>query len=177
MKRIAVYCGSRIPNNPAIIDQAVLLGNLLVKHDIELVFGGAKVGIMGIIADTMKAQGGRIIGVMPQVLVDQEILREDLDEKYVVDGMHPRKQKMMDLADAFIAFPGGCGTMEEIFEVITWNQIGIHNKPYGFINIDGYYQGIYDYLQTAYKENLTSQENINRIIFTNTVEEFLEKII
>lgn len=165
MKRIAVYCGSRMPENKNILDEAKALGKLFAQYDIALVYGGAKIGLMGIIADEVKTHGGRIIGVMPDVLVELEILRDDLDEVYLTDTMHTRKAKMMELADAFVALPGGCGTMEEIFEVITWNQIGIHHKPYAFLNIDHYYDGIKDYLDHALAQNLTSQENYERVLF------------
>lgn len=168
MKRIAVFCGSKMPELPIYREEAVRLATYFSNNDIQLIYGGAKVGIMGLIADTMLQNDGYVIGVMPKVLAEKEILHEGLSESILVKDMHERKAVMMDMADGFIAFPGGCGTMEEIFEVITWNQIGIHNKPYGFLNIDHYYDGIKTYLDHAAHIGFSTQQQIDPL-FSNRV--------
>lgn len=175
--KIAVYCGSRMPNDPIYKENAISLANYFIKNDITLIYGGATVGIMGIIADAMLEQGGTVIGVMPEVLVDQEYAHQGLTQLIEVDNMHTRKQTIMDLADAFIAFPGGCGTMEEIFEVITWNQIGIHDKNYGFLNINKFYEGIKLYLNTANETGFLPDEMLERIIFEENFDDFIKKLI
>ena len=177
LKTIAVYCGSRIPNNPIYKEVAIELANYFVDNNIRLVYGGATVGIMGIIADEMIRLNGTVIGVMPKVLTELEILHPNLTELIETEDMHARKKTMMDLADAFIAFPGGCGTMEEIFEVITWSQIGIHTKPYGFLNLDHFYDGIETYLDTATNTGFLSKENRSNIIFESNFDEFMDKLI
>lgn len=169
MKSIAVYCGSGTPKNPEIVQQTRNLGHYLAENDITLIYGGARIGIMGVLAQAVLEYDGHAIGVMPHVLVQREILHPDLSEVYQVETMHERKAKMMELADAFVALPGGCGTMEEIFEVITWSQIGIHTKPFAFLNIDHYYDGIQTYLNTALEQNLTSQANMDNIAFPTDI--------
>ena len=176
MKKIAVFCASRMPDNDIYKIEAINLGNYLVDNNYAMVYGGAKIGIMGLIADTMLSRNGTVIGVMPTVLSDQEILHPKLTESYPVGSMHERKAKMMALSDAFIAFPGGCGTMEEIFEVITWNQIGLHNKPYGFINVDGVYDGLKQYFDDASAAGFIDLLMKERIIIEDTVEDFFKKI-
>lgn len=176
MKKIAVFCASRMPEKEIYKKEAINLGNYLVDHNYAMVYGGAKIGIMGLIADTMLKRDGTVIGVMPTVLSDKEILHPNLTHSYPVDSMHERKAKMMDLSDAFIAFPGGCGTMEEIFEVITWNQIGLHNKPYGFINVDGIFDGLKHYFNDASEKGFIDPVMRNRIIIENSVDAFFEKI-
>lgn len=177
MKKIAVYCGSRMPENPVYKENAIHLANYFVDHDIALVYGGASVGIMGVIADAMLARNGTVIGVMPTVLVEQEVAHPGLTELIEVKDMYVRKKTMMDLSEGFIAFPGGCGTMEEIFEVITWNQIGIHQKPYGFLNIDHFYDGIKQYLETCGATGFIPQEMLNRIVFEDSFPEFISKLL
>lgn len=176
MKRIAVYCGSKMPEQEIYRSEAIALATYFVEHDIQLIYGGAQVGIMGVIADTMLNLGGYVIGVMPKVLADKEILHQGLSESIIVNDMHERKALMIDLADGFIAFPGGCGTMEEIFEVITWNQIGIHHKPYGFLNLDHYYDGIQSYLNHAAEVGFSTKEQIDRIIFETTFEGYMKRM-
>ncbi|MDE8118145.1 TIGR00730 family Rossman fold protein [Erysipelothrix rhusiopathiae] len=176
MKRIAVFCGSKMPELPIYPEEAVRLATYFSNNDIQLIYGGAKVGIMGLIADTMLQNDGYVIGVMPKVLAEKEILHEGLSESILVKDMHERKALMMDMADGFIAFPGGCGTMEEIFEVITWNQIGIHNKPYGFLNIDHYYDGIKTYLDHAAHIGFSTQQQIDHIIFEPRFDDFIYKM-
>ena len=176
MKKIAVFCASRMPKEDIYKKEAINLGNYLVDNNIAMVYGGAKIGIMGLIADTMLNKNGTVIGVMPTVLSDKEILHPNLTESYPVDSMHERKAKMMDLADAFIAFPGGCGTMEEIFEVITWNQIGLHSKSYGFINVDGIFDGLKQYFNDASEKGFIDPLMRERIIIEDSVDAFFKKM-
>lgn len=139
MKSIAVFCGASLGASTAYKDGAVELGKLLAEKGIALVYGGSSVGLMGALADTVLENGGEAIGVIPQQLVDREIAHGHLSDLFIVDTMHERKAKMAELSDAFITMPGGAGTMEEFFEVYTWAQIGIHQKPFGLLNVNGYY--------------------------------------
>ncbi len=151
LKRLAVYCGSSNGASSAYKEGAVQLGKELARRDITLVYGGASVGIMGTVADTVLEEGGKVIGVMPQLLIDREISHQHVTELLIVDSMHERKAKMADLADGFIALPGGPGTLEEFFEIFTWAQIGIHQKPIGLLNINHYYDpllALFDHMVT-----------------------------
>ena len=155
MKRICVYCGSSYGKLPAYTEAAKALGNVLNDHGIGLVYGGASVGIMGVVADAVLAGGGEVIGVIPQSIVDLEIAHTGLTELKVVPDMHERKAMMAEYSDGFIALPGGLGTMEELFEVWTWAQLGFHDKPCGLMNVAGYY----DHL-TAFIAHAVDQEYV-----------------
>lgn len=139
MKSVAVFCGSSMGASLAYKKGAVRLGKELARQKLTLVYGGSSVGIMGVVADTVLAEGGKVIGVIPKMLEEREISHPHLTELIVVDSMHTRKTKMAELADGFIALPGGPGTMEEFFEIFTWAQLGLHQKPCGILNIDQYY--------------------------------------
>lgn len=139
MKKIAVFCGSSNGASIAYKEGAILLGKELARRGITLVYGGASVGIMGTVADAVLESGGQVIGVIPKMLEDREISHPNLTELIIVDSMHERKTKMAELADGFIALPGGPGTLEEFFEVFTWAQLGLHQKPCGILNINHYY--------------------------------------
>lgn len=139
MKSIVVFCGSSIGAEPSYKEGAVQLGKELARQNLTLVYGGSSVGIMGVVADTVLAEGGKVIGVLPKMLEEREIAHPHLTELVVVDSMHARKTKMAELADGFIALPGGPGTMEEFFEIFTWAQLGLHQKPCGILNVDHYY--------------------------------------
>ena len=152
MRRVCVYAGSNPGSDPAYADAARALASLLAERGIGLVYGGGKVGLMGVLADTALAAGGEVIGVMPQALVDREIGHPALTEMRVVGSMHERKALMADLSDAFVAVPGGIGTLEELIEVYTWSQLGIHSKPLGLVNTDGYYDGLTAFLDHSVTE-------------------------
>jgi hypothetical protein len=139
VKKLAVFCGSSNGASDVYIEGAKKLGEELAKRDIALVYGGASVGIMGAVADSVLDEGGHVIGVMPRFLDNREIAHKNLSELIIVDSMHERKAKMADLADGFIALPGGPGTLEEFFEIFTWAQLGLHHKPCGLLNINHYY--------------------------------------
>ncbi|RJS58705.1 TIGR00730 family Rossman fold protein [Bacillus sp. PK3_68] len=139
MKRLAVFCGSSNGASDLYIEGAKNLGKELAKRQIELVYGGASVGVMGAVADAVLEAGGHVIGVMPSFLDEREISHKHLSQLIVVESMHERKAKMAELADGFIALPGGPGTLEEFFEIFTWAQLGLHQKPCGLLNINNYY--------------------------------------
>lgn len=139
MKRIAVFCGSSAGASPVYTEEAVALGKELARREMELVYGGSCIGLMGAIADSMVESGGKVIGVLPDFLQEKEIAHPALSELIVVKSMHERKAKMTELADGFITLPGGAGTMEEFFEIFTWAQLGLHKKPLGILNINHYY--------------------------------------
>lgn len=142
LKTLCVFCGSSAGARPVYADAARELGEALVARDITLVFGGGRVGMMGEIARTVLASGGRVVGVIPKALVRKEIVYEDLTELHVVESMHERKAMMAKRSDGFIAMPGGYGTFEEFCEVLTWSQLGFHHKPVALLNVAGYYDGL-----------------------------------
>jgi len=152
VRRVCVYAGSNPGSDPAYADAARALATLMAERQIGLVFGGGKVGLMGVLADTILAVGGEAIGVMPQALIDREIGHPNLTELKVVASMHERKALMAELADGFVAVPGGIGTLEELIEVYTWSQLGIHDDPCGVLNTRGYYDGLARFLDHAVQE-------------------------
>jgi len=157
-RRIAVYCASANEIAPKYWDAAQAMGNTLADHNIGLVFGGGSVGLMGAIADTMIARGGEVIGVIPEKLQALELGHPDCTELHVVETMHERKKMMIDLADGFIAMPGGYGTLEELFEVVTWAQLNYHLKPVGILNVGGFYDGLISFVQHAVDEGFVREE-------------------
>jgi uncharacterized protein (TIGR00730 family) len=152
MKAVCVYCGSSNGAKPVYAEAARAFGRALVDANLALVYGGGKVGLMGIIADTVMAAGGRAIGVIPELLVDKEIGHHGLTELHVVPDMHHRKKMMADLSDAFVALPGGAGTLEELFEMYTWAQLGYHRKPVGVLNIERFYDPLIAMLEHTVSE-------------------------
>ncbi|GAB3871646.1 TIGR00730 family Rossman fold protein [Kibdelosporangium lantanae] len=140
LMRVCVFCGASDGSDPKYLDAARDLGRLLAEAGVTVVYGGASVGLMGAVADAALDAGGEVVGVIPRVLIDRELAHKGLTEQHVVDNMHDRKARMAELSDAFIALPGGIGTLEELFEVWTWAYLGIHTKPLGVINLDGFYQ-------------------------------------
>jgi uncharacterized protein (TIGR00730 family) len=159
MRRVCVYCGSSPGRDPAYREAAVALVHALAERGIGVVYGGAHVGLMGVVADEALAAGAEVIGVIPQALVDREIAHTGLDDLRVVGSMHERKAQMAELADAFVALPGGLGTLEELFEVATWSQLGLHVKPCGLLNVLGYYDGLAGMLDHAVSERFLRPEN------------------
>lgn len=149
MKRLCVFCGSSVGNNRAYVDAAQALGGLLAARGIGLVYGGGKVGLMGVIADAVMQRGGEVIGVIPKALDEREIGHSNITDLRVVDSMHTRKAMMADLADAFIAMPGGVGTFEEFFEAVTWTQLGLHRKACGLLNVAGFYTPLAAFIDQA----------------------------
>ena len=149
MNAVCVYCGSNPGSDPAFAAATQELARRLVERDVRVVYGGGAVGLMGTLADAALAAGGTVIGVIPQALMDREIGHKGLTELHVVGTMHERKALMAELADGFVALPGGIGTLEELIEVYTWSQLGLHRKPLGLLNVDGYYDGLAGFLDHA----------------------------
>ncbi len=159
MRRICVYCGSSRGARRVYADAARQLADLLAEQHLELVYGGASKGIMGIIADRMLEHGGIVHGVIPESLYEKEIAHEGVSELHVVGSMHERKTLMSQLSDGFIAMPGGFGTLEEIIESVTWGQLQFHDKPCGLLNVDGYFDGLLEWLDHAVGEGFLRPEN------------------
>lgn len=158
MKSICVYCGSNTGINPAYATQARALGERLATNGIALVYGGGNVGLMGILADAVLAGGGEVIGVIPQQLVDWEVAHKGVTRLEVVDSMHTRKARMFELSDGFIALPGGFGTLDEMFEMLTWRQLGLGKKPCGFLDVSGFWQPLMTMLDTMVRERFLHAE-------------------
>ena len=158
MKRLCVYCGSNPGSQPDYAEAAKKLARVLVERNIEVVYGGASVGLMGVLANAILAQGGHVIGIIPQTLVDKEVAHPGLSDLRVVKSMHERKMLMAELSDGFIALPGGLGTIEEFFEVMTWALLGLHQKPCGLLNIRDYYRSL-----IAFLDHATSEQFINGV--------------
>lgn len=176
MRRICVYAGSNPGSDPAYANSARELARLLAARGIGLVYGGGRVGLMGVLADTVLDAGGDAIGVMPQALVDKEIGHTGLTELHVVGSMHERKALMADLSDAFVALPGGLGTLDELFEVYTWAQLGLHRKPCGLLNVEGYYQHLADFLDHAVGERFVRDEHRDMLIVEEDPATMLERL-
>jgi len=176
MKRVCVFCGSSLGNNRAYVDYAEALGRLLAARNIALVYGGGHVGLMGIVADAILAAGGEAIGVIPQALADREIAHAGLTDLRVVDSMHTRKALMADLSDAFIAMPGGVGTFEEIFEAITWTQLGVHRKPCGFLNVAAFYTPLIAFIDQAVGEGFIKPVHRKMIVVDDNPERLLDTL-
>jgi len=173
MKYICVYCGSSSGRRPEYTDAARRLANVLTKRGYGLVYGGASVGIMGEIADEVLSGGGDVIGVIPQALADKEVAHRGLTELKIVGTMHERKAIMMELADGIIALPGGLGTLEELFEFLTWSQLGLHKKACGLLNISGYYDKLLSFLDHAVEEQFVTQNHRNILLAEDNPERLL----
>jgi uncharacterized protein (TIGR00730 family) len=175
--RICVYAGSNPGTNPAYAEAAAELARLLASRDIGVVYGGGKVGLMGILADSALAAGGEVIGVIPQDLMDREIGHTGLTELHVVASMHERKALMAELSDGFVALPGGAGTLEELIEVYTWSQLGLHDKPMGVLNVAGYYDGLAARLDHAVQEGFLRAQHRAALHAAATPAELLELFV
>jgi len=173
MKSICVFCGSSYGALEAYSAAAKETGRVIAEQGYTLVYGGAKVGLMGTVADAALAAGGKVIGVLPRALQDKEIGHEGLSDLHLVGSMHERKAKMADLSDAFIALPGGVGTLEEIFEIWTWGQLGYHGKPCGFLNVEGYYDHLVTFLNHQTQEGFTRQAMRDMVQIAGTPEEMI----
>ncbi len=163
MRSVCVYCGASAGVRPAYAQAAAMLGRRLAERNIRLVYGGGKVGLMGVVADAVLAHGGQVIGVIPEALLKKEVGHHGLTELHVVANMHQRKQMMADQSDAFIAMPGGIGTCEELFEVFTWLQIGYHAKPIGLLNVEHYYDPLLGFLQHMVGENFLQRAQLEQL--------------
>ncbi len=176
MKRICVFCGSNPGTNPAYVEAAMTVGTLLADRGIGLVYGGGHVGMMGTIADAVLARGGEVIGVIPVALAEKEVEHKGLTELHVVKSMHERKALMADLADGFIALPGGFGTFEEYCEIITWAQLGFHHKPCGLLNVAGYYNHLLAMIDHGVDQKFIRPVHRQLVIDDTDAERLLERM-
>ncbi len=177
MKKVCVYCGSSSGRRKDYAEAAAAVAAQLVKHDMSLVYGGASVGIMGEIADAVLAAGGQVIGVMPRALVEKEVQHDGLTELLVVDSMHERKLKMAEISDGFIAMPGGLGTLEELFEILTWAQLGFHQKPCALLNVASYYDKLSAFLNHAVDEQFIKPVHSHMLLIENNPEKILQSML
>lgn len=174
VKYVCVFCGSSIGKRPAYKLAAQAMGETLAKRGLGLVYGGGNVGLMGVVADATLAAGGEVIGVMPEFLVAKEIAHTGLTQLHVVNSMHDRKALMADLSDAFVALPGGYGTLEEFCEILTWSQLGLHQKPQGLLNVEGYYEPLLRLFDQAMTEQLLKPELRSMVLQAADPEHLLE---
>lgn len=176
MNSVSVFCGSSEGNDQMIIETAYQLGQTLAENTIALVYGAAKIGIMGKVAKGALDRKGKVIGVIPHFLETKEIVHDGLDELIVTDNMHDRKVIMYDRSDGFMIIPGGFGTMDEFFEITTWGQLGLHTKPIGILNINGYYDALIQQCNKMVERGFLKQENLNAVVVDRTIEELLVKM-
>lgn len=175
MNSIAIFCGSALGSDPIYAKIAEQVGQILAARKQTLVYGGGRSGLMGIIADSALAAGGKVIGVIPKQLVDRELAHPGLTELYVVENMHERKTKMSELSDGFIAIPGGVGTLEEIFEQWTWAQLGIHEKPCAFLNAENFYTGLIQFIHHTTQQGFTKERFSEKLIVSDDFTDILNQ--
>ena len=176
LDKICVFCGSSDGNDPEITAAAIALGNAFVKRNIALVYGAAKIGVMGTIAQTMLDKNGKVVGVIPDFLKVKEVVHKGLTVLHTTKNMHERKLMMQDISDGFITLPGGFGTLEELFEVITWQQLGLHSKPIGLLNVNGFYDDLILMLEMMVKRHFLSAENFGLLLVDTTISGLLYKM-
>ena len=177
LRRVCVFCGANVGSSPAYAEVARTLGRTLVEANIGLVYGGGRVGLMGIVADSMLAAGGEVTGVIPQNLWDLEVGHRGLTELRVVGSMHERKALMAELADAFIALPGGIGTLEEFCEIWTWAQLGMHRKPFGLLNVEDYYTPLLAFLDQMVAQRFLRDEHRAMVLVDTTPTALLARLM
>ncbi|WP_121640538.1 TIGR00730 family Rossman fold protein [Virgibacillus sp. Bac330] len=175
MDKLAVFCGSRPGISPTYLEAATKLGKELANQHITLIYGGASVGLMGAVADAVLNEGGKAIGVIPEFLKNKEVYHKNLTELIIVDSMHERKMTMANLADGFIALPGGPGTLEEYFEVFTWAQLGLHQKPCGLLNINSYYNQLLHFFQHMQEQQFMEQKHLDVVLSDTNAIALIEK--
>ena len=173
MKSVTVFCGSSSGTDPIYRSQAAMLGATLAQQNIRIIYGGAKVGLMGSIADAALSEGGKVVGVIPRFLRSKEIAHEGLTELIMVESMHERKTKMHELCDGIIALPGGFGTLEELFEILTWAQLGLHKKPIGLLDVDGFYDHLKKLLLTMVEKGFLKGINYNMLLISDDINDLL----
>lgn len=176
MRRLCVFCGSSVGTNQAYTDAAEAMGTLLARRGIGLVYGGGHVGLMGVIAEAALQAGGEVIGVIPRALFEREIGHSGVTDLRIVDSMHTRKAMMADLADAFVALPGGVGTFEEFFEAITWTQLGLHRKACGLLNVAGFYSPLAAFIDQAVSEGFIKPIHRAAIVVDDDPERLLDTL-
>lgn len=176
IKSICVYCGSNFGSRSEYRDAARLTGEILAKENISLIYGGGNVGLMGILADSTLHHGGKVIGVIPKKLADSNVAHQELSNLIVVDSMHERKKVLFDLADGFIALPGGIGTLEEILEIVTWSQLGFHDKPYGLLNTSGFFDSLLQLLKDMVICKFLKQQHLDSLFVDDNPRELLTSL-
>ncbi len=176
MKRLGVFCGSRTGSDPIYTDETRRLGAVMVRRGFGLVFGAGHIGLMGVLADAVRQLGGETIGAIPQALVDRELADKQLTELRIVESMHDRKALMASLSDAFIALPGGFGTLDEFFEILTWRQLKFHDKPIGLLNTAGFFDPLLAWMERAIAEDFVKGKNRDLLIVEREVETLVERI-
>jgi uncharacterized protein (TIGR00730 family) len=176
LKRIAIFCGSSLGGESLFQEQAYLVGRSLAEHRIGVIYGGAKIGLMGAVADGALTYGGEVIGILPAFLQRKEIAHDKLTELIIVTSMHERKMKMHDLSDGVIALPGGFGTLEELFEMLTWAQLGLHTKPIALLNIDGFFDPLLNLIDVMVKKGFLRNENQQMLLVADNVSTLLSKM-
>lgn len=175
--RVCVFCGSRSGERSIYADTAAALGTLLARRGFGLVYGGGNIGLMGIIADAALAAGGEVIGVIPQHLLEREVAHTGLTQLHVVDSMHTRKALMADIADVFVAAPGGFGTLDELCEILTWAQLGLHGKPCGLLNVAGYFDPLLGMFDQATREGFLSAQHRQLIISEHDTQYLIDRLV
>jgi len=175
MQSVCVFCGSSKGKNPKFVEAAKLLGRYLAELNIKLIYGGGKIGLMGVLADSCMANGGHVIGVIPKFLSGKEIAHEGVTELIAVDSMHQRKLKMSELAEGFIALPGGYGTLEEFMEILTWVQLSLVTKPVGILNVDGFYDHLIHQFKTMAEQQLLKRSNLDFFVQADNVKDLLKQ--
>ena len=176
MKRLAVYCGSSMGTDPAFADAARSIGSAMAERGVGLVYGGGRLGLMGVVADAVLEAGGEAYGVIPQALIDLEVAHAGLTELHVVTTMHERKAKMTELTDAFVALPGGIGTLDELFEAWTWNALGYHAKPFALLNVAGFWDGLIGLMDTVAESGFMSAARREQLIVSEGIGEVIDKL-
>jgi len=176
MKSICVFCGSVMGKNPIYKQTALELGLFLVEKQVRLVYGGGKVGLMGVMADVVMQNGGKVVGVIPQFLIEMEVAHSRLSEQIMVKTMHERKKRMTDMADGFIVMAGGIGTMDEFFEILAWAQLGLHKKPVALLNVNGFFDKLLDYMDFVIAEGFIKPQCKEMLIIDNTIKGLFEKM-
>lgn len=176
MKKLCIFCGSAKGHDEKYLKLGKSIGQMLAKNKIALVYGGASIGLMGAIADGVLESGGNVFGVIPQALVDYEVAHPKLTELFIVENMHQRKQKMYDLSDAFLSLPGGMGTLDEMFEVLTWTQLKYHQKKSYILNYDGFYDSLLSYINHSMQEGFIKKEHVSLLDVLKT-ESDLENVL
>ncbi|MTI15013.1 TIGR00730 family Rossman fold protein [Sansalvadorimonas verongulae] len=177
LRTVCVFCGARPGSDPEILNSTLKLADELVKHNLTLVYGGSSTGLMGLLADRVLEGGGKVIGVIPTHIVDMEIAHTGLTEQHIVDSMATRKSRMMELSDAYIALPGGYGTLDELFETLTNAQLNLHSKPVGVLNVNGYYDSLVTFLDHACSQGLLAEGNRKLLQTGNTPSTLLTKLM
>jgi uncharacterized protein (TIGR00730 family) len=174
LKSVCVYCGSNTGSSPVFAEVAASIGTTLAKSGVRVVYGGGRVGLMGIVADAARAAGGDVVGIIPGALDRREVAHTGLTELHIVQTMHQRKAMMAELSDAFLTLPGGLGTLEELFETLTWSQLGIHQKPVGLINVDGYFDPLLAMLDQFVARGFLRPEHRELLLQADTLPELTE---